>query len=64
VHELLTLGELEFGVFVVGLSFDDGLEVSEGIAGVEDGCVGDGTPPVCLSTSVYLVRGASRMAAV
>lgn len=50
--ELFTLGKLEFGVFVVRFSFDDGLEVSEGVAGVEDGCVGDCTPPVCLFTSV------------
>ena len=48
---LLTLGKLEFGIFVIGPLSDDGFEVFEGGARAEDSYVGRGSPVICLRQS-------------
>jgi hypothetical protein len=54
--ELFALGKLQLCILVVRLFLDNGFEVSEGIARVEDGRVGHRTPPVGLFRVSGLLR--------
>ena len=59
-HDLLAFGKLELRVLVVGVQLRAFLEIFEGILGLENGGVGDGTAEISLDRAWRVSKGWSR----